>query len=142
MGVHGSIDNPRPGLTTQCAVHYSGSLTTGKVFDSSYNSLWGFPAMFAPSGVIKGWTEAMQLMREGDKWELVFIIEIVKVFPGSTARQYPASQLLENPVLGPIPWLGFHVIRMWHIIVVYLLWCLKDWLVPAAAAPADTPKRD
>jgi len=69
--VHGSIDNPRPGLTTQCAVHYSGSLTTGKVFDSSYNSLWGFPAMFAPSGVIKGWTEAMQLMREGDKWELV-----------------------------------------------------------------------
>ena len=27
--------------------------------------------MFAPSGVIKGWTEAMQLMREGDKWELV-----------------------------------------------------------------------
>lgn len=38
------------------------------MFDSSYAR--GQPATFAPSGVIKGWTEALQLMVAGDKWEL------------------------------------------------------------------------
>jgi hypothetical protein len=45
-----------------------GTLTTGEEFDSSYKR--GKPATFAPNQVIKGWTEAMQLMKEGDKWEL------------------------------------------------------------------------
>merc|ERR1712190_483783 len=45
-----------------------------KEFDSSYKR--GDPTTFAPNGVIKGWTEAMQLMREGDKWELTIPAEL------------------------------------------------------------------
>ena len=67
----GPAEGPRPGPGTLCAVHYTGKLTSGQTFDSSHSSFFGFPAMFAPSGVIGGWTEGMQLMHEGDKWQLV-----------------------------------------------------------------------
>lgn len=53
-----------------CDVHYKGTLKDGTKFDSSYDR--GSPASFKPTQVIKGWTEALQLMREGDKW-VVFI---------------------------------------------------------------------
>jgi len=43
-------------------------LIDGSEFDSSYKR--GAPLTFAPNQVIKGWTEAMQLMKEGAKWEL------------------------------------------------------------------------
>jgi FKBP-type peptidyl-prolyl cis-trans isomerase len=46
----------------------AGTLIDGTEFDSSYSR--GEPTTFAPNQVIKGWTEAMQLMVEGDKWEL------------------------------------------------------------------------
>ena len=46
----------------------AGTLIDGTEFDSSYSR--GSPTTFAPNQVIKGWTEAMQLMVEGDKWEL------------------------------------------------------------------------
>lgn len=49
-------------------VHYAGTLTNGKEFDSSYSR--GQPAQFGVSGVIAGWTEALQLMSVGDVWEL------------------------------------------------------------------------
>merc|ERR1711920_146005 len=45
-----------------------------KEFDSSYKR--GDPTTFAPNQVIKGWTEAMQLMREGDKWEMYIPSEL------------------------------------------------------------------
>jgi FKBP-type peptidyl-prolyl cis-trans isomerase FklB len=48
----------------RCAADYP----AGKTFDSSYDR--GSPTAFAPNQVIKGWTEAMQLMVEGDKWEM------------------------------------------------------------------------
>jgi hypothetical protein len=51
-----------------CETHYEGKLITGKVFDSSYAR--GSPTTFAPNQVIKGWTEIMQLMVEGDQWEV------------------------------------------------------------------------
>jgi FKBP-type peptidyl-prolyl cis-trans isomerase FklB len=57
-----------PGPSTPCSVHYTGSLIDGTVFDSSVER--GSPATFAPNQVISGWTAAMQLMVEGDKWEL------------------------------------------------------------------------
>ncbi|KAJ9464198.1 Macrophage infectivity potentiator [Diplonema papillatum] len=57
-----------PAARDSCKVHYKGTLPTGKQFDSSYDR--GQPATFAPNQVIKGWTEALQLMCEGDKWEL------------------------------------------------------------------------
>jgi len=57
-----------PKAGTPCKCHYRGRLVDGTEFDSSYKR--GKPATFAPNQVVKGWTEALQLMREGDKWEL------------------------------------------------------------------------
>ena len=58
--------------------HYEGrtaqSYPSGDTFDSSYAR--GSPTSFAPNQVIKGWTEAMQLMVEGDKWEMCAACEI------------------------------------------------------------------
>jgi len=51
------------------SVNYKGSLIDGTEFDSSYKR--GEPATFQVGGVIKGWTEALQLMKEGSKWRLV-----------------------------------------------------------------------
>ena len=53
---------------------YRGTLVDGTEFDSSYKR--GQPATFAPNQVIKGWTEAMQLMPEGAKWELYIPSEL------------------------------------------------------------------
>ncbi|KAL3764177.1 hypothetical protein ACHAWU_003989 [Discostella pseudostelligera] len=57
-----------PKANSPCLCHYAGTLIDGTEFDSSYSR--GSPTTFAPNQVIKGWTEAMQLMVEGDKWEL------------------------------------------------------------------------
>ena len=51
-----------------CTCHYVGKLIDGTVFDSSVKR--GYPATFSPGGVIAGWTEALMLMRPGDKWIL------------------------------------------------------------------------
>jgi len=58
-----------PGLKDTVKVHYQGSLIDGTVFDSSIER--GEPAVFPVGGVIAGWTEALQLMKEGDKYQLV-----------------------------------------------------------------------
>ena len=63
-----------PKASTSCECHYEGKLIDGTVFDSSYER--GSPTSFAPNQVIKGWTEAMQLMVEGDKWEMVIPSEL------------------------------------------------------------------
>ena len=57
-----------PTLTDQVKTHYKGTLISGKVFDSSYDR--GEPITFPVTGVIKGWTEALLLMKEGAKWKL------------------------------------------------------------------------
>jgi FKBP-type peptidyl-prolyl cis-trans isomerase FklB len=49
--------------------HYTGKLLDGTVFDSSHDR--GEPATFPVSGVIKGWQEALPMMKEGAKWQLV-----------------------------------------------------------------------
>ena len=59
---------PKPSATDSVTVHYKGTLLDGTEFDSSYTR--GQPATFGVSGVIKGWTEALQLMNAGSKWEL------------------------------------------------------------------------
>jgi FKBP-type peptidyl-prolyl cis-trans isomerase FklB len=63
-----------PTASSPCECHYAGTLIDGTEFDSSIKR--GKPATFAPNQVIKGWTEAMQLMREGDKWELYIPSEL------------------------------------------------------------------
>ena len=57
-----------PGPDSVVSVHYRGKLTDGFEFDSSYKR--NQPATFPVNGVIRGWTEALQLMKVGDKWEL------------------------------------------------------------------------
>ena len=65
---------PTPNIDTPCDCHYAGTLIDGTEFDSSYKR--GKPLTFAPNQVIKGWTEAMQLMKEGGKWELYIPSEL------------------------------------------------------------------
>jgi FKBP-type peptidyl-prolyl cis-trans isomerase FklB len=63
-----------PVLEDKVEVHYEGTLIDGTVFDSSFkrNESITFPV----NGVIPGWTEALQLMKEGDTWELTIPSEI------------------------------------------------------------------
>jgi FKBP-type peptidyl-prolyl cis-trans isomerase len=63
----GTGASPKP--TDTVKVHYTGKLVDGTVFDSSVER--GTPATFPVKGVIPGWTEALQLMKVGDKWQLV-----------------------------------------------------------------------
>ncbi len=58
----------KPGLDDTVVTHYKGTFINGKEFDSSYKR--GQPATFPVKGVIKGWTEALQLMETGSKWKL------------------------------------------------------------------------
>lgn len=58
----------KPGKDDSVTVHYRGTLIDGKEFDSSYQR--NEPVTFPVSGVIPGWTEALQLMPEGSKWQL------------------------------------------------------------------------
>jgi FKBP-type peptidyl-prolyl cis-trans isomerase len=66
----GDSASATPKLQDTVVAHYAGSLTSGKEFDNSYKR--GEPLTIAVGGVIKGWTEALQLMHIGDKWK-VFI---------------------------------------------------------------------
>lgn len=59
---------PKPKLTDTVVTNYRGNLIDGKEFDSSYKR--NEPATFPCNGVIKGWTEALQLMPVGSKWQL------------------------------------------------------------------------
>ena len=63
-----SAEGPNPSLEDQVTTHYHGTLIDGTVFDSSVER--GQPATFPVGGVIKGWTEALQLMSVGSKWKL------------------------------------------------------------------------
>jgi FKBP-type peptidyl-prolyl cis-trans isomerase FklB len=58
----------KPGPTSEVTCHYHGTLIDGTVFDSSVQR--GTPASFPLNRVIKGWTEALQLMPLGSKWRL------------------------------------------------------------------------
>ncbi|KAJ8599513.1 hypothetical protein CTAYLR_009441 [Chrysophaeum taylorii] len=84
-----------PDLSTPCSCHYEGRLAAnhpdGPTFDSSYAR--GAPTTFAPNQVIKGWTEAMQLMKVGSKWELVCPPEIA-YGPRAMGRKIPPSSVL------------------------------------------------
>ena len=62
----GKGDSPKS--TDTVVTHYKGTLIDGTVFDSSYKR--GQPATFPVTGVIKGWTEALQIMNVGSKWQL------------------------------------------------------------------------
>ena len=63
-----SGEGAKPTADSTVRTHYHGTLINGSVFDSSYDR--GQPAEFPVGGVIKGWTEALQMMPVGSKWRL------------------------------------------------------------------------
>jgi FKBP-type peptidyl-prolyl cis-trans isomerase FklB len=81
-----------PGASDNVTVHYTGKLINGTVFDSSVER--GEPASFGVSQVIPGWTEALQLMKEGDKWLLFIPYNLAYGERGAGAQIPPYSTLL------------------------------------------------
>ena len=81
-----------PGGTDKVTVHYRGTLVDGSEFDSSHKR--GKPASFQVGRVVKGWTEALQLMQEGAKWELFIPPELAYGERGAGARIPPNSTLI------------------------------------------------
>lgn len=81
---------PKPTIADTVKCHYHGTLIDGTIFDSSIDR--GQPIEFPVSGVIKGWTEALQLMPAGSKWKLFIPSDLgygdnqagAKIGPGST----------------------------------------------------------
>jgi len=88
----GPPESPHPLVSSACVCHYRGSLVDGTEFDSSHSR--GEPAVFAPQQVIGGWTEALQLMRAGDKWELAIPPELGYGAYGMPPRIPPDAVLL------------------------------------------------
>ncbi len=81
-----------PKATDTVSVHYKGTLIDGKEFDSSYRR--GQPASFPVNGVIKGWTEALQLMKTGSKWQLFIPSDLAYGERGAGRDIGPNSTLL------------------------------------------------
>ena len=81
-----------PGTTDTVVVHYVGQLIDGTEFDSSRSR--GTPATFSLGGIIPGWQEALQLMREGDIWEVVIPSELAYGTQGAGASIGPNETLI------------------------------------------------
>lgn len=83
---------PKPTTTDSVVCNYRGTLINGKEFDSSYKR--GQPATFPVSGVIKGWTEALQLMPVGSKWQLFVPSELAYGARGAGGDIGPNATLI------------------------------------------------
>ncbi|WP_396589054.1 FKBP-type peptidyl-prolyl cis-trans isomerase [Bermanella sp. R86510] len=81
-----------PSAESTVRVHYHGTFIDGRMFDSSVER--GEPAEFPVGGVIAGWTEALQLMKEGDKWRLTVPSELAYGPQGSQGAIPPHSVLV------------------------------------------------
>jgi FKBP-type peptidyl-prolyl cis-trans isomerase FklB len=112
---------PKPAATDSVLCNYKGTLVDGTEFDSSYKR--GQPATIPVSGVIKAWTEALQLMPVGSKWELFVPAEL-----GYGERQ-------AGPQIGANSALIFEV----ELISIQPKEAPKDG---PKVAPADAPKDD
>lgn len=80
------------GKTDTVRCHYEGRFINGQVFDSSYKR--GVPAEFGVNQVIKGWTEALQLMGEGAEWELYIPYNLAYGEAGAHGSIPPYSALV------------------------------------------------
>lgn len=82
----------KPAATSRVRVHYHGTLVDGTVFDSSVER--GEPLEFALNGVIKGWTEGLQLMTEGSKYRFTIPQDLAYGASGAGAVIGPYSTLV------------------------------------------------
>ena len=87
-----SGNGAKPTTSDKVTVHYHGMLTNGTVFDSSVDR--GEPATFGVTQVIKGWTEALQLMSIGDKWKLTIPSNLAYGDQGAGGIIGPGSTLI------------------------------------------------
>lgn len=85
-------NGPKPSATDTVTVNYRGTLIDGKEFDSSYKR--GQPASFPVNGVIKGWTEALQLMPVGSKWQIFIPADLAYGDRGAGADIGPGATLI------------------------------------------------
>lgn len=85
-------DGPKPKASDKVTVHYRGTLIDGTEFDSSYSR--GQPATFPLNGVIKGWTEGVQLMNVGSKYRFYIPSELAYGERGAGNRIGPNSTLI------------------------------------------------
>jgi len=83
---------PKPAATDTVVCNYRGTLIDGTEFDSSYKR--GEPATFPVGGVIKGWTEALQLMPVGSKWQLFIPSDLAYGERGAGAEIGPDATLI------------------------------------------------
>lgn len=82
----------QPKATDRVRCHYEGRLIDGTLFDSSIER--GEPAVFGVNQVIQGWVEALQLMREGDKWKLFIPYQLAYGEQGAGDAIPPCSALV------------------------------------------------
>lgn len=85
-------NGPKPAATDSVVCNYRGTLINGTEFDSSYKR--GQPATFPVNGVIKGWTEALQLMPVGSKWQLFIPSSLAYAERGAGADIGPDATLI------------------------------------------------
>lgn len=85
-------DGELPTAASTVRTHYHGTLVNGDVFDSSYDR--GQPAEFPVNGVIRGWTEALQMMPVGSKWRLYVPSELAYGEQGAGGAIGPHSTLI------------------------------------------------
>ena len=85
-------DGPKPELTDTVECHYHGTLINGQVFDSSMDR--GQTAKFPLQGVIKGWTEILQLMPVGSKWKVTIPSDLAYGDRGAGEMIQPGSTLI------------------------------------------------
>jgi FKBP-type peptidyl-prolyl cis-trans isomerase FklB len=83
---------PKPAASDSVVCNYKGTLINGTEFDSSYKR--GQPATFPVGGVIKGWTEALQLMPVGSKWQLFIPSDLAYGEHGAGADIGPDATLI------------------------------------------------
>ncbi len=88
----GDESGAMPGADDTVVVHYRGTLIDGTEFDSSHSR--GVPATFPLSGIIPGWKEILQLMRPGDKWNVVIPPELAYGERGAGANIGPNETLI------------------------------------------------
>lgn len=82
----------KPKLTEKVTTHYRGTLIDGTEFDSSFRR--GEPATFPVKGVIPGWTEALQLMEVGSKWQLFIPSNLAYGERGAGQKIGPSATLI------------------------------------------------
>lgn len=82
----------KPSAESTVRTHYHGTFIDGQVFDSSYDR--GQPAEFPVNGVIRGWTEALQLMSKGAKWKLYIPYQLAYGEQGAPGAIPPFSALV------------------------------------------------